>query len=119
MLKLFRKKNRVEETSDKDWWKNPCLDDEGTYDYLVTPLPSDKQELIHDSYKCRCEYCGKRTSLYYRYIHYFYTIDGWDSLDSVECWRCALKEKIRYYRRKLYKKYFSKRKHGHKIICKH
>ena len=123
MLKIFRKKKREEETSNTEWWKNPCLDDEGTYDYLAMPLPSDSINFTHSSCKSRCDCCGKYSSFYYRYYHYFYTIDGYDSLDSTECWRCVTKDKMRRFWRKtfLYKALSKKphKKHPIKITYNH
>ena len=109
---LFRKKAVEKPSDDVNWWKNPCLDDEGTYDYLVTPLPSDRRNFMHSTCKSRCDYCGKFRSFFYRDYHYFYTIDGYDYLDSTECWKCALKEKVRYHWRRsfVYKTFFKKHK---------
>ena len=73
------------------WWKDPRLDDEGTYDYLIEELPKDYGEWIRHS-KCDC--CGKERLFAFRYVHHFYCWDGWDSMDSTECWKCMLKDKI-------------------------
>lgn len=73
------------------WWKDPRLDDEGTYDYLIEELPKDYGEWTRHG-KCDC--CGKERLLVFRYIHYFYCWDGWDCMDSNECWKCMIKDKI-------------------------
>ena len=75
------------------WWKDPRLDDEGTYDYLVEELPSDNSRWSWYLYKC--DDCGK----YHRYnrtdSHYFYCWDGWDSMSYTTCWKCYIKSIIR------------------------
>ena len=75
-----------------EYWKDPRLDDEGTYDYLVEELPTDTQkwQWWHE----KCESCGKYHNLNFVSTHYFYCWDGWDSMSYTECWRCKLKSKI-------------------------
>ena len=92
----------------KFWWKDPRLDDEGTYDYLLNPIPSDSLQFIHYSGKERCDECGKYSAFYYRYSHYFYTIDGYDSLDSNTYWKCELKDRIKRRWKKWKRKLFPK-----------
>lgn len=75
-----------------EYWKDPRLDDEGTYDYLVEELPSDTAKWER-GYQ-RCESCGKDHWLNFTNTHYFYCWDGWDSMSYTECWRCKLKSKI-------------------------
>lgn len=75
-----------------EWWKDPRLDDEGTYDYLVEELPRDKTEWSH--YPTQCGDCGKTRKLSIIYYHYFYCYDGWDSMDYTTCWKCHLKSVI-------------------------
>lgn len=75
-----------------EYWKDPRLDDEGTYDYLVEELPSDTAKWEH-GYR-RCESCGKEHWLNFTNTHYFYCYDGWDSMSYTECWKCRLKNKI-------------------------
>ena len=84
-----------------DWWKDPRLDDEGTYDYLIEELPKDYGEWIRHS-KCDC--CGKERLFAFRYVHHFYCWDGWDSMDSTECWKCMIKDKIWSIRHKVKKR---------------
>ena len=76
----------------KNWWKNPVLqgedNDYGQYDYLVEELPNDeaKWELLCS----KCDSCGKYHRLNFYSIHYFYTMDGYDSFDYTSCWRCEV-----------------------------
>lgn len=83
-----------------DWWKSPVLqgpeNDYGDYDYLIEELPQDYAKWDFDKeYKWKCGSCGKDSHLLFRSAHYFYTLDGWDSLDYAECWRCRIKDNIR------------------------
>lgn len=75
-----------------EYWKDPRLDDEGTYDYLVEELPSDTAKW--QWYYQQCNSCGKCHRLNFDNTHYFYCWDGWDSMSYVECWHCKLKAKI-------------------------
>lgn len=83
-----------------DWWKNPMLDDEGTYDYFVEEVP--------DSY-CRWEFSkiaweddqGHPSHLRKIWCNYFRTMDGYDSIEGSDCWRCVLKDTIRILPRKI------------------
>lgn len=84
-----------------DWWKDPRLDDEGTYDYLVEELPKDYGEWIRHS---RCDCCGKERFRVFRYVHHFYCWDGWDSMDSSQCWKCMIEDKLWSIKHKLKKK---------------
>ena len=78
------------------WWKNPVLqgeeNDYGQYDYLINPLPQNRHEWIKG--ECHCDSCGKYRHLSVRDTAYFYTLDGYDSLDCTECWICVLTSKI-------------------------
>lgn len=80
-----------------DWWKAPVLqgpeNDYGQYDYLINPIPENTHEWIKG--ECRCDSCGKYRHLSVRDTAYFYTLDGYDSLDYTECWACVLAAKIR------------------------
>lgn len=62
-----------------EYWKDPRIDDEGNYDYLVEELPSDTQKW--QWYYQRC-----------------------DSMSYTECWRCKLKCKIHGIKAKIKKK---------------
>ena len=92
-FKMFARKKFTEPAQAGDWWKDPRLDDEGTYDYLIEELPSDTCKWEY--YYQKCETCGK----YHRWnkvdTHYFYCYDGWDSISYSECWRCRLKATVR------------------------
>ena len=77
-----------------NWWKDPRLDDEGTYDYLVEELPNDYARWEFDKYRWKCDNCGKESHLRFCSAHYFYCWDGWDSMSWNECWRCRLKSNI-------------------------
>ena len=92
MKKLFaRKKAEVPEQTG-EWWKDPRLDDEGTYDYLVEELPRDTSKW--ERYYQNCDTCGKFHKLNKVDTHYFYCYDGWDSMSYSECWKCRLKSTV-------------------------
>lgn len=85
-----------------EYWKDPRLDDEGTYDYLVEELPSDTTKW--QWYYQKCDSCGKYHRINFESTHYFYCYDGWDSMTYVECWRCKLKYKIYAVKSKIKRK---------------
>jgi hypothetical protein len=91
-----------------NWWKDPRLDDEGTYDYLVEELPKDyaRWEFTKETWKC--DSCGNYRHLMLNAAHHFYCWDGWDSMSYSECWRCRLHGNIRDIKCKI-KKGFKKR----------
>lgn len=100
-----------------EYWKDPRLDDEGTYDYLVEELPKDTAKW--QWYYQRCQSCGKEHRLNFESTHYFYCWDGWDNMTYVECWRCKLKSKIYSIKTKIKKKFFKKieqHRDYHKLI---
>lgn len=78
-----------------EWWKAPVLqgeeNDYGQYDYMIEEIPSNKAEW--GRYERRCDECGKEHKLNLVYTGYFRTLDGWDSMDSCECWMCYCKRK--------------------------
>lgn len=82
----------------KDWFKAPVLqgpeNDYGDYDYLIEELPKNyaRWELTREKYSCYS--CRKESHLILRSEQYFYTLDGYDSMDYAECWKCRLKGKI-------------------------
>ena len=83
-----------------DWWKSPVLqgpeNDYGQYDYMIEEIPKDYARWEFDrKYKWKCHNCGKETHLLFRSEHFFYTLDGWDSLDYAECFYCRHKGTIR------------------------
>lgn len=96
-----------------EYWKDPRLDDEGTYDYLIEELPSDTSRWER-GYQ-RCESCGKDHWLNFTNTHYFYCYDGWDSMSYTECWRCKLKSNI-YSVKARFKKKIEQRKEYRKWI---
>jgi hypothetical protein len=82
-----------------DWWKAPVLqgpeNDYGQYDYLIEEIPEDYARWEFDrEYKWKCHTCGRESHLLFRSEHFFHTLDGWDSMDYAECWRCRLSGKI-------------------------
>ena len=101
-MKLFKRKQHVE-TSNDDWWKDPRLDDEGTYDYLVEELPSDSAKW--EWYYTKCDSCGKDHCLNFCSTHYFYCWDGWDSMSYTECHRCMMRDKIYSVKSKIKRRY--------------
>jgi phage terminase large subunit GpA-like protein len=80
-----------------NWWKSPVLqgpeNDYGDYDYLIEDIPSNSSKW--DWWHQKCSECGKEHYLNINYTAYFRTMDGWDSMDSCECWKCYLKRKIK------------------------
>ena len=88
----------------EDWWKDPRLDDEGTYDYLVEELPKDHCNWSMQRYTSRCDSCGKERHLLFRSTHYFYCWDGWDSMAYTECWRCVVKNQLWSIKNRINKK---------------
>ncbi len=90
-----------------NWWKAPVLqgneNDYGDYDYLIEEVP--------ESY-CRWEFSkiaweddkGHPSHLRKVWCNYFRTMDGYDSVDGSDCWRCVLKDTIKLIPRKLKRK---------------
>ena len=80
-----------------NWWKSPVLqgeeNDYGDYDYLIEDIPSNSTKWSR--YEQKCDECGKTRRLNLVYTYCFRTLDGWDSMDSCECWRCYLKRIIK------------------------
>ena len=78
------------------WWKSPVLhgpeNDYGDYDYLIEEVP-DNSTKWNWWYK-KCDYCGKEHKLNSIFTGCFRTMDGWDSMEECECWKCYLKRKI-------------------------
>ena len=108
MKKLFARKKVDVPEQDYEYWKDPRLDDEGTYDYLVEELPSDTSKWVR--YYQQCGSCGKFHRLNKVDTHYFYCYDGWDSMSYSECWKCRLKSKVSSIISKTKKKLVSNRK---------
>ena len=108
-MKLFKRKNQIEEQENYEYWKDPRLDDESTYDYLAEELPSDS--VGWEWYYCKCESCGKYHYLNLHSTHCFYCWSGWDSMTYVECWKCRLKDKIYTIRAKIRRKMKAKKEY--------
>ena len=85
-----------------EYWKDPRLDDEGTYDYLVEELPNDTAKW--QWYYQKCDSCGKYHRLNFESTHCFYCWDGWDSMSYTECWRCRFKDKVYSVKAKIKRK---------------
>ena len=85
-----------------EYWKDPRLDDEGTYDYLTDELPADSEKWERHIQKC--ETCGRYHMFNLVSTHYFYCYDGWDYISYTECWRCRLQSVILKYVAKLRKR---------------
>ena len=99
--------------AEKDWWEAPILQGEeneyGDYDYLIEEIP--------ESY-CRWEFSkiaweddnGHSSHLRKVWCNYFRTMDGYDSMDGSDCWRCVLKDTIKLIPRKFQRKAKTKKK---------
>lgn len=83
------------------------------YDYFYTKMPSDTSNW--ERYYTRCETCGKYHWFNKVDTHYFYSIDGYDSMSYTECWRCKLKSKTSSIKTKIKKK-IKQRKEYHKML---
>lgn len=96
-----------------NWWKAPVLqgeeNDYGDYDYLIEEIP--------ESY-CRWEFSkiaweddlGHSSHLRKVWCNYFRTMDGYDSMDGSDCWKCVLKDTIRLIPRKFQRKVKTKKR---------
>lgn len=88
-----------------DWWNAPVLqgpeNDYGQYDYMIEELPQDKAEWRFERDTGHCECCGKQRHYLFYYTHYFRTMDGWDSMEHSECWKCMVGDKIYSIKRKI------------------
>lgn len=87
----------------KNWWRIPATQgaEYDEYDYCYTELPKD--EVKWRWLYSRCDSCGKYHHLNLYSSQYFYTMDGWDSLDYTDCWRCKIENKIWSVRNKVKK----------------
>lgn len=83
------------------------------YDYFYTKLPSDSSNW--ERYYEKCESCGKYHWFNKVDTHYFYSLDGYDSMSYTECWKCKLKSKISGAKSK-FKKRRKKRREYRKMI---
>lgn len=83
------------------------------YDYFYTKIPSDTSKW--ERYYSKCETCSKYHWFNKVDTHYFYSIDGYDSMSYTECWRCKLKSKI-YAIKASVKKKIKQHKEYHKWI---
>ena len=103
-MKLFKRKQQIEEQDNYEYWKDPRLgtdDDEGSYDYYACDKPDNKQYMCWST--CKCDDCRKE-SRFGRYgkawAAYWYCYDGWDGDSGFVCWKCLLKSKISSIKRK-------------------
>lgn len=114
---LFKRKKQDETQEDYEYWKDPRLDDEGTYDYLLCGKPDNKQYKCWSD--CKCDHCGKEPR-FKRYGEawevYWYCYDGWDGDSGFVCWKCLLKQKIHGWLNKIKKKREKKKKF--RELCK-
>ena len=88
----------------KNWWKSPILRDDDKYDYMMNELPKDTAGWSLSKYKYRCDSCGNDSRLRFASEHYFYTLDGYDSLSHAECWKCILRSFVSCKVRRVKKK---------------
>ena len=63
------------------------------YDYFYTKIPNDTQKW--QWWYEQCNSCGKYHRRNFVSTHYFYTLDGYDSMSYTECWKCMLTSKVR------------------------
>jgi hypothetical protein len=103
-MKLFKRKQQIEEQDNYEYWKDPRLgtdDDEGCYDYYACDKPDNNKRKCWSTHKC--DDCGKEPR-FKRYGEmwnvYWYCWDGWDGDSGFVCWKCLLKSKIRSIKRK-------------------
>lgn len=93
-----------------DWWKAPVLqgedNDYGQYDYMIEEIPENYMGWEFDrEYKWACSDCHKESHLLFRAVQYFHTLDGYDSFDYSECWKCFLRNKIHCFKWKIQKNF--------------
>lgn len=104
-MRLFKHKQRIEENDKHKYWKDPRLDDEGTYDYYAYNKPDNKRYMCWST--CKCDECGKEPR-FKRYGEawdvYWYCYDGWDGDSGFMCWQCLLKSKLRGIKSKIKRK---------------
>ena len=81
--------------------QNPCLDDEGTYDYMAFGKPNDYNYWGRYDSLCKCDYCGKEKRIVKSACSYFYTYDGYDCFDSTLCLACFIKDYFKQIRYKV------------------
>lgn len=72
------------------------------YDYLYTKMPNDASKW--ERYYEKCQSCGTYHWFNKVDTHYFYTMDGYDSISYTECWKCRFKSKISSMKLKFKKK---------------
>ena len=100
-MKLFKSKKQVDPQEEYEYWKDPRLDDEGTYDYYACGKPDNEAKMCWSTWKC--DDCGKepRFKRYGSMWHaYWYCWDGWDGDSGFVCWKCLLKGKVHSWRLK-------------------
>ena len=95
-----------------NWWRSPVLqgeeNDYGDYDYLIEEVPESYRrwefsEIAWEDDK------GHSSHLRKVWCNYFRTMDGYDSVNGSDCWRCVLKDKINLIPHKLKRKVKAKK----------
>lgn len=74
----------------------------GEYDCYANEKPADYHG--RRVRNCHCDSCGREVRVGFESCHYFYTIDGWDSMSYTECRRCSrtsLRNRIKSLIRKI------------------
>lgn len=100
ITKLFKKREQPAERwqDSPNWWKHPLLqgeeNDYGDYDYFITDVPENRDDLYLTKYACTCDSCKKERHLYREYEYFFRTLDGYDSMSETTCWQCELKHRV-------------------------
>lgn len=96
----------------KDWWKSPVLqgeeNDYGDYDYLIEEIPKSYYRWEFSKIAWEDDH-GHPSHLRKVWCNYFRTMDGYDSVDGSDCWRCVLKDKIKLIPRKFKRKIKTKK----------
>ena len=97
ITRLFEKREQPAERwqDSPKWWKHPLLqgedNDYGDYDYFITDVPENRNDLYLTKYTCTCDSCRKERHMYRTSECFFRTLDGYDSMAETTCWRCELK----------------------------
>ena len=102
-MKLFKRKQQMIDDEPIPYNIPATYDAEyDEYDYFYTKMPSDTQKW--QWWYEQCDSCGKYHRRNLVSTHYFYTLDGYDSMTYTECWRCKLKSRIYNIKYKIKKK---------------
>lgn len=79
------------------------------YDYLYTKMPNDTSKW--ERYYEKCQSCGTYHWFNKVDTHYFYTMDGYDSISYTECWCCNVKSKVYGIKSKMKKQIKQRKEH--------